>query len=165
MWTAEYARKLAELLEPIHSGEHELKTYLRQHGRKVEDVSDNPDYWKKDIDLIVDDMHTVEVKWDSKLYDTGNLFIETLSDTNTKAKGWYKFCEADTLAYGDAQNKYFYLFDFAALKEHIEAHKDDYKTVVAADYGKDGIKKYSEGYLVPLDTLSGLYDTLDLWGY
>ena len=165
MWTEENAEKLAELLNPIHAGEYELKTYLREQGHKVQDVSNNPDYWKKDIDLIVDDTHTVEVKWDSKLYDTGNLFVETLSDTEYKRAGWFKFCEADTLAYGDAVNKYFYLFDFEALKEHIEAHKGDYKTVVAADYGKDGIKKFSEGYLVPIDTLSGLYNTLDLWGY
>lgn len=164
MWTEENAEKLNELLNPVKPGEYELKTYFRGKGCKVTDVSNNPDYWKKDIDLIVDG-EAIEVKWDSKVYDTGNLFVEIYSDVERRKPGWYKFCEADTLAYGDAVNKYFFMFDYEGLKEHIEAHKDEYKTAVAADYGRDGIKKYSEGYLVPIETLSGLYDTLDLWGY
>lgn len=165
MWTEENAQKLSELLNPIHAGEHELKSYLRYSGHTVEDVSNEPAYWKKDIDLIVDGETAIEVKWDSKVYDTGNLFIEIYSDVEGRKEGWYKFCEADILAYGDAVNKYFFMFDFEGLKEHIEAHKDEYRTARAIDYGRDGIKKYSEGYLVPIETLSGLYDTLDLWGY
>lgn len=150
---------------PRRAGEYELKRYLRDKGHKVLDVTDNPSYWKKDIDFIVDGVETVEVKWDNRLADTGNLFIETYSDIHQRKEGWYKFCEAEMLYYGDAQNKVFFIFNFEELKAHIEAHKVEYKTATAADYDKDGIKKWSEGYLVPMDTLSGLYDTLDVWGY
>ena len=163
--TDELAIMLEYATMPRRAGEYELKRYLRDTGRKVEDVSDNPHYWKKDIDLIVDDFETVEVKWDGKLADTGNLFIELYSDIYERKAGWYKFCEARNLAYGDAQNKMFFIFDFAKLKAHIEAHKAEYKTATAADYGKDGITKWSEGYLVPMETLSGLYTTIDVSNY
>lgn len=163
--TEDLAIALEYATMPRRAGEYELKRYLRDKGRKVEDVSDNPRYWKKDIDLIVDDTETVEVKWDALLADTGNLFIELYSDVYKRKEGWFKFCEASHLAYGDAKNKMFYIFDFAQLKAHIEAHKAEYKKATAADYSKDGIKKWSEGYLVPVETLTGLYSTVDVWNY
>lgn len=156
------AERLELLLEPHNAGEQELKDWLRGYGYKVKDVSDNPIYWKKDIDLIVDGETTIEVKWDSKLAETGNLFIETISNIDNNKKGWYEFCEADYLAYGDAIGKTFCIFNWAQLKAHIEAHKAEYKTARAADYTKDGIKKYSQGYLVPIGTLSGLYNEIDV---
>lgn len=162
MISNELAEQLEIMLEPHNAGEQELKDWLRGYGYKVKDVSDNPHYWKKDIDLIVNDEMTIEVKWDSRFSDTLNLFIETCSDIENKKQGWYNFCEADYLAYGSAIDKLFLIFDFDKLKAHIEAHKAEYKKATAADYGRDGIKKHSEGYLVPVDTLSGLYEVIDV---
>jgi hypothetical protein len=34
-------------------------------------------------------------------------------------RGWYEFCEADYLAYGDAQAQCFYIIPLAALKERV----------------------------------------------
>lgn len=149
-------------LEPHNAGEQELKDWLRGYGYKVKDVSDNPTYWKKDIDLIVNNETTIEVKWDSKLSTTGNLFIETCADIDKGTAGWFNFCEADYLAYGAADEYIFLMFDFKKLKAHIEAHKNEYKQATAADYDKCGIRKYSKGYLVPVDSLNGLYTELDI---
>jgi hypothetical protein len=158
----ELAEKLEQMLEPHNAGEQELKDWLRGYGYKVKDLSDNPAYWKKDIDLLVNDKYTIEVKWDSLLSTTGNLFIETCADIDKGKQGWYEFCEADYLAYGAADMYIFLMFDYKKLKQHIEAHKEEYIKKTAADFGKDGIKKYSEGYLVPVDSLSGLYETIDI---
>ena len=53
-----------EILGEYHAGEFELKKLFRKLGYKVTDVSNNPNYWKKDIDLIIEDKLGVEVKWD-----------------------------------------------------------------------------------------------------
>jgi hypothetical protein len=162
MVSNELAEKLEQLLEPHNAGEQELKDWLRGYGYKVKDVSDNPNYWKQDIDLIVNDKITIEVKWDSLLSSTGNLFIELVSDIDKNKDGWFRFCKADYLAYGAAEDKIFLIFKFDELKAHIEAHKDEYKTTTAADYNKYGIAKYSKGYLVPVDSLCGMFKEIDV---
>lgn len=96
---------------------------------------------------------------------TNNLFIELCSNLETGADGWFKFCQADKLYYGDSRNELFYVFDFKKLKKHIKAHKEEYKIKKAPDYNKDGsIKKWSEGYIVPLESLQGLYTTFSVRG-
>jgi hypothetical protein len=88
--------ELAILIEyattPRRAGEYELKKYLRAAGNKVEDVSDNPQYWDKDIDLIVNDETAIEVKWDALTATTGNLFIELSADVEKNKQGWFNFC-------------------------------------------------------------------------
>ena len=136
-----------ELFEPNNPGERELKQALRAQGYKVRDVSDNSCYWSKDIDLIVTNTATgkitnVEVKWDYYIANTGNLFIELSNPRSKGGNGWFKFCEADALAYGDAHNKVFYTFDFPQLREFINEHKKEFNCRTTADG--------SYGYLVPL---------------
>ena len=75
----ELAIALEEAIYPRRAGEWEAKKYLRANGADVEDVSNNPAYWKKDIDLIADGV-SIEVKWDGAMATTGNIFIETCSD-------------------------------------------------------------------------------------
>lgn len=149
------------------AGEYELKRYLReQQHQEIEDVSENPNFWYKDIDLINHTQNsTIEVKWDGVMNTTHNVFIETCSNIDSNKEGWFLFCQADYLYYGDAYNKVFYIFDFQKLKAHIEAHKNEYKIGKAADYNKQGIKKWSSGYLVPISTLQGLYTTIDVSMY
>lgn len=152
----ELAIALEEAINPRRAGEWELKKYLRAHGAEVEDVSNNPNYWKKDIDLIADGIN-IEVKWDGVLAATGNMYIETCSDTVKNKPGWFNFCQADKLYYGDAQNKIFYIFDFPQLKEYVEAHKAEFKERSARDRNK-----YSLGWLVPIGDLKDLYTTISV---
>lgn len=54
---------------------------MRERNYTVEDVSNNPDFWPKDIDFIITspttgETKTFEVKWDSNIHYTKNLFLE-----------------------------------------------------------------------------------------
>lgn len=134
-----------ELLEPIHGGEWELKKYFREHGWKVTDVSEDPKYWNKDIDLIIERdgyRWTIEVKYDHVLHRSGNLFIEHTNPRSISGNGWYHFCKADFLFYGDAHTNTFYCMGMEALREYIEEHKDTLKQKGTADR--------SYGWILPL---------------
>lgn len=93
----------------------------------VQDVSANPDYWPKDIDFILTSKRTgasrtVEVKYDTKIHNTGNLYLE-LTNINSKqwnGEGWWLHCEADYLAYGDAQSRIFYVVPLLELRKRVE---------------------------------------------
>lgn len=144
---------LERYLEPIHPGEYELKWSLREHGYKVKDVSDNPAYYDKDIDLIATNIFTdittsLEVKWDWRLAATGNLFIELENPRSPGGRGWYIFCEADLLAYGDAINRIFYFIKVADLRNFIETHKKGLACRTTADG--------SYGYILPLALVESL---------
>ena len=138
---------LERMFEPIHPGEYELKCSLRENGYEVKDVSNDVTYFNKDIDLIATNIGTgavtnLEVKWDKRIAATGNLFIEIENPRSLGGNGWFKFCQADMLAYGDAINKKFYFFRVAALKKYIEAHEDELEVRKIWDGSK--------GYLLPL---------------
>lgn len=83
--------KMDLMLNPYKAGEYELKKYLWESGADVEDVSNNPNYWYKDIDIIADGI-TIEIKWDAVISTTGNMYIETLSDIDKNKPGWFTFC-------------------------------------------------------------------------
>lgn len=137
-----------EYLEPIHDGEYELKKILREAGFKVKDVSEDPHYFHKDIDLIATSpitfkTTTIEVKADYRMSETGNFYIEVANPRSKGGKGWFKFCEADILAYEDAINKKFYFIAVAALKTFIDANHEK----LSLRHTSDG----SYGYLVKLN--------------
>ena len=105
-------------------GEALFQQRMTEIGYKVEDVSANPDYWYKDIDFLVTSGATgarksFEVKWDSRINSTGNLYLELTNIHSKEGRGWFNFCEADFLAYGDALAQCFYIIPFAALKERV----------------------------------------------
>lgn len=139
--------------EPHNPGEWELKATLRNHGYSVEDVSDNPNYWYKDIDLIVTNNETgqvssIEVKWDRRIAATGNLYIEFANPRSKGGKGWFEFCEADLLAYGDAVNKVFYIIKVSELKKFVARNRD----VLQVRKTWDG----SQGFLLPKEYITHL---------
>lgn len=103
-------------------GEQLFAQIMQQKGYIVEDVSNNPEYWYRDIDFIVTsstsgETKTFEVKWDSKISNTGNLYLELTSLYSKGGRGWFEFCEADYLAYGDAVTKVFYIIDMEQLRQ------------------------------------------------
>lgn len=153
---------LRELLEPINSGEYELKKWLRAHNCRVEDVSDNPKYWAQDIDLLVQPIcldynpFSAEVKWDNRISDTGNLYIEMRNPRSKEGRGWYYFCQADYLFYGDSVNQKFYVFKTKDLFAFVKLNKNNLRRGAT----NDG----SQGFLVPLEDVKGLYTVIDLYG-
>lgn len=103
-------------------GEKLFQEIMENRNYKVVDVSNNPSYWSKDIDFIITspatgDTKTFEVKWDTRIHNTGNLYLELTNVHSVQGIGWFKFCQADYLVYGDAQIQKFYVIPFQQLKE------------------------------------------------
>lgn len=106
-------------------GENLFKQIMESRNYKVEDVSGNEEYWNKDIDFIVTSsttgtIKTFEVKWDSKINKTGNLYLEIANIHSKGGKGWFEFCQADYVAYGDALNGTFYIISLLELRERVK---------------------------------------------
>lgn len=79
----------------------------------------------QDIDLIAQKdgkETTIEVKWDNVINKSGNLFVETETDIDIGKKGWFKFCKADLLFYGDAKRNIFYVIKMSDLRDFIQKH-------------------------------------------
>lgn len=98
---------------------------MEDQGYIVEDVSKDPLYWNSDIDFIITSpttgaIKTFEVKWDTKINKTGNLYLE-LENVNSKGfKGWFEFCKADYVAYGDARTHTFYIIPTKELRKRAQ---------------------------------------------
>ena len=106
-------------------GEQLFQQKMQNKGYTVEDVSNNPDYWYKDIDFIVTSPTTgtvknFEVKWDSRINKTGNLYLELTNIHSKGGNGWFDFCQADYLAYGDAVTQIFYIISLEELRERVK---------------------------------------------
>lgn len=147
-----------ELIEPVNAGEYEVKKYLRGRGIQVEDVSDKPQYWAKDIDLIATNPLTgasaaIEVKLDARINDTGNFFVEFENPRSKNSKGWFHFSEADFLYYIDESSFLTYIIKFDELRHFIATHKRD--LAIKSTY--DG----SIGYIVPLAAMP-IFTTIQL---
>lgn len=136
-------------------GERLFQQIMEGRNYKVEDVSMNPDYWYKDIDFFVTsstsgERKSFEVKWDSCISRTGNLYLELTNVHSKGGKGWYKFCEADYLAYGDAKNRIFYIIPLLELKKKVEQ--------LPSRYAKCGYD--STGLLVSLKDIKDIIQIL-----
>lgn len=153
----------------MNIGELRAYNYLQASGWAVEDVTQNQDYWDKDIDFVAQsgtERLTVEVKWDNRIAQTGNMFIETITDLDNSTGGWFSFCQADYIYYGDSVNELFYVFKTEDLRAFVSSHMMEQRK--AADYNYRGVlKKVSQGMLVPIKEFSQSYDVqiviLDKW--
>lgn len=109
----------------------------------MEDTTLNPDFWSKDIDFIArkgNEEITVEVKWDSLISSSGNMFIETITDIDKGKKGWFEFCQAEYLYYGDSNNELFYVFKMDDLRQFMRDNKTEQRK--APDYNyQNRVKK------------------------
>ena len=136
-------------------GERLFQQIMESKGHKVEDVSNNPEYWYRDIDFFVTssvsgETKSFECKWDSCISRTGNLYLELTNVHSKGGKGWYKFCEADYLAYGDAKNRIFYIIPLLELKKKVEQ--------LPSRYAKCGYD--STGLLVSLKDIKDIIQIL-----
>ena len=106
-------------------GEQLFSQIMKNRNYTVEDVSNNPEYWNKDIDFIITSpttgiTKTFEVKWDSRINKTGNLYLELANIHSQRGRGWFTFCQADYIAYGDAISKQFYIIPLLELKKKVK---------------------------------------------
>lgn len=106
-------------------GEQLFQKRALEKGYSVKDVSSDPEYWYKDIDFFITSptsglTKSFEVKYDSIINRTGNLYIELTNVHSRQGKGWFQFCEAELLAYGDAAQGIFYIIPLDQLRQRIE---------------------------------------------
>ena len=137
------------------AGELLFKTIMEDKGYKVEAASIEEQL--KDIDFILTSpttglVKTFEVKWDSAISYTNNLFLETYNPRSKQwnCDGWWYHCEADYIAYGDEVNKRFYVIDFRKLQQRVRALQ--LRTGRTADGAK--------GLLLPLGLIDDLVSYL-----
>ena len=135
-------------------GEQLFKEIMESRGYKVEDVSNNEDYWDQDIDFIITSptgaVKTFEVKWDSRIHKTGNLYLEVAAAHSKGGCGWFEFCKADYLAYGDAKQGVFFMLKMDELRAKVKRLPKQY-----ANCGSDSV-----GLLVPLAALKDIVQVL-----
>lgn len=106
-------------------GENLFQFIMESRNYQVNNVSNNPSYWDQDIDFIISSPTTgavksFEVKWDSVINKSGNLFLEYYAPRSKGCRGWFEFCKADYLVYGDSVNKIFYVIPMPELRERVQ---------------------------------------------
>ena len=107
-------------------GERLFSELMQSKGYIVNDVSKDQFYFDKDIDLFIINPNTkevksFEVKWDTKIHKTSNLFLEIYNPRSKQwsGEGWWKHCQADYLVYGDAVKRKFYIIPLLELRERV----------------------------------------------
>lgn len=135
-------------------GEILFQERMQKKGYQVQDVSANDQYFSKDIDFLITSPTTgqvksFEVKWDTRINRTGNLYLEFVNKNSEGGLGWFEFCKADYLAYGNAKTNTFLVIPMQELRERVKqlpqriAYTDD-----------------SAGYLVHISQIKDLIQTL-----
>ena len=140
-------------------GEELFKKIMAKKGFELKDVSDVKEYQDKDIDFIYEarngKVQTFEVKRDTRIYETHNIFVEYIvvfKDKVEYSKGYLFKSEADILAYNDSHCKLFYIIDLPQLKKYVIENQRKFKIGRREDNmgrnGKEGRKYVCHGFLV-----------------
>lgn len=148
-------------------GEYLVKKYWNEYFSSIteyaEDKSENPDYQKADIDLIVQYkqdkqriIQTLEVKTDSTLYP--NLFYETVSTSNqngVETPGCMITSEADVLLYVYSALDVMVVVELKQLREWVRSH-----FVLGGHFNEKNVKNSTydaKGYAIPIEMLVGAH--------
>lgn len=113
-------------------GEILVADAFRNMGYPVTDVTHNPDYWKRDIDLLIDDNgieRQMEVKSDWNMGKTGNVVLEIRKEDGKD--GWFRFTESSHLAFVDMEKRIAYIARTKELKDYVEGW------MIQEEMGKD----------------------------
>lgn len=139
------------------SGEIAVMQMLDNSGIKYKDMSDNEDFKRIDIDLLLQDYITLEIKTDTTYPYYNNIFLEMENCKPTGVRqGWYYHTMARyILVYGGHgwQDQYL-IFDFRKLKELIERKEIGYYK----KWYNSEEKEYQSGWIVPIDRLKQYED-------
>lgn len=131
-----------------------MKT-LEKRGLEVWDLTAAPEYQKKDIDFLIqwnDGVQAyIEVKADRRIGQTNNMCIELITNEQTGAHGWFRYCEADYIFYSDTENNLCYCFLLKDLKDYYKGYQfeikekriyEKYKSRIIAIVNMNSFKKY-----------------------
>ena len=125
-------------------GEEMVMSALLKRGHMVVDVSDNAEYRKKDIDIIISKngkSATIEIKNDLRSNQTGNVYVELTNENNISryGEGWFCYCDADYLCFVQAEKK----------QAHIVFRDELVRNCWNNKYRKANSRDTS-GYIVPI---------------
>lgn len=123
-------RTFEESLEIGEIGEYAFYEYMNYIDSDIDvvDVRNDKIYQAKDIDYLVysdnEDMYSVEIKTDClvgkmKVSKYRRFFIEDVQNIRIGSDGFFRYCEADILAYYDSIKELMYLVDWNDLKDYI----------------------------------------------
>ena len=118
---------------------------------EYEDVSDVKEYQKQDIDFIVKpngkpDMK-FEVKNDTRIATTGNIFFETMSNVDYSTNGCFRKTKADVMVIVSESERKLYMIQSERLKQFVESNKGSLRFIARVPGSN------SCGYLVPIGRL------------
>lgn len=108
-------------------GEQEILDILTKNTgvKSIVDVSNDPTYFEKDIDFIVElqsgRKQTLEIKTDFTTYP--NFFYETISSIETNSIGCFEKTEAERLMYYFTKLNLLYVFDMVKFRKWFNENK------------------------------------------
>lgn len=128
-------------------GEKLFKEFLEKSGKQCKDVSDDPKYQKDDIDFIVEGKSgnelSFEVKNDSKIAYTGNIFYESISNVDYGTVGCFEKTKADFIVICSEPENKFYLIRSNILKDYVRDNRSSLRYISRVEGSN------SAGYLIP----------------
>ncbi len=139
-------------------GEALAATFLEQQGYIIEDVSDSKQYQLQDIDLIAQQEDrlalTIEVKADSRIADTGNICVETITNKSAKKKGWFFYTKALFIFFVDIQQEVIHCVRTNELRELY--NNNSFKHIETKQFECGEYLKLGEIALIPLNKIEKL---------
>lgn len=104
-------------------GEQLFEQAMIQQGYMVQNVSADPQYYYKGDFVITSpttgDTKIFEVKTDSRINRTGNLYLEYWNIRSKNSNGWWNYCQADYIAYCDSHTQTFYIIPLLELRQRV----------------------------------------------
>ena len=111
-------------LERGHIAEVAVANWFRARGFEVLDLTKNPVFWKKDIDLRIWDHNGIPYDWEIKadwnIWKTANVCLELTSKTGSK--GWFETTESTHICFVDMKFRIAYIARTAELRTYV--HND-----------------------------------------
>ena len=131
-------------------GEQIFSRFLDKLNLPYRDVSDLPEYQKQDVDFIVgfgqDDVK-FEVKNDTRIASTRNIFFETMSNVDYATDGCFNKTKADVMVIVSESERRLYMISSDSLKRFVEENKNGLRFISRVPGSN------SCGYLVPIARL------------
>lgn len=154
IYTFEDSMKVAD------KGTVEITSFFERMGYTVENVEDDLEYRKKDIDLLVTHpngtLRTIEIKVDT--YYPRNFYIEVISNLNKMTPGCFMYTESDYIMYYFRNHNQAYMIPTKKFQDWFTPKKDDF-IKPKAPFTPAGSGGYSsEGRLVPVSTMAEALD-------
>jgi hypothetical protein len=140
-----------------------ITEYLHKNTKyRVVNVEDEPIFKEGDVDLLLVDIkdienltiHRVEVKGDRQ-EETGNYFIEIISNSNKNTKGCMLYTKSDYIFYYFSNINQLHIINTKELQNWLNTNINKFKEVATStsSNNKDRIFYKTYGRLIPKDII------------